>query len=35
MAEALDAVDRAQQPSGIFPGATSAGAFVHRLDQDS
>ena len=34
LAEALYPVDRPQQPSGIFPGATSAGASVHMLDQD-
>jgi hypothetical protein len=35
MAEALYAVERPQQPSGIFTGAALAGAFMHMLDQDS
>jgi hypothetical protein len=35
LAEAFYAVDRPQQPRGIFTGATSAGASVHMLDQDS
>jgi hypothetical protein len=35
MAEALHAGNRPQQPSGIFTSATSAGASVHMLDQDS
>jgi hypothetical protein len=35
MAEALYAVNRPQQPSGIFTGATSAGASMHMVDQES
>jgi hypothetical protein len=35
MAEALYAVNRPQQPSRIFTGATAAGASMHMLDQES